>query len=47
MIKVTIIKNNDVLGLDDMTKDNISLYNVKCLSVKGEFYTIEKKVFKK
>ena len=37
MIKVTIIKNNDVLGLDDMTKDNISLHNAKCLSVKGEY----------
>ena len=37
----------EVLGLNDMKKDNNSLFTVDCLSVHGEYYLIEKKVFYK
>jgi hypothetical protein len=42
--KITIINNIDVLGLNDMTSNNIYLYSVETNSNKGEYFILERKV---
>jgi hypothetical protein len=43
--RLTIINNVDVLGLNDMLSNGNYLFTVEANSQKGEFYTLERKVY--
>ena len=42
--KVSIIKNFDVLGLDDTLYDKNYVFTVQCISPKAEYFKIDHKV---
>lgn len=43
-IRVAIIKNIDVIGLDDCIYDKKNYFTLECVSQKGEFFRIEHNV---
>jgi CRP-like cAMP-binding protein len=45
-IRLSIIKNSDVIGLNDAIYKDKYLYNVECVSVKGEVFEMKSKIFK-
>lgn len=45
LYKVLFFKNKDVIGLNDMLKDNISMVTITCVSKRGILFSIEKKIF--
>ena len=44
-LKITIMSDNDVIGLDDMLINNKSVFTVQCLSENGTLFSIERTIF--
>lgn len=40
-IRISIVRNSDVLGLDDCLVDGKNIFTVSCISYKGEYFKIE------
>ena len=40
-IRLSIVRNVDVIGLDDCILDGKNLFTVTCVSNKGEYFKIE------
>ncbi len=45
LMKLCIIKNNDIVGLDDCIIDDKNIFTVECISYKGEYFKILSDVF--
>jgi hypothetical protein len=39
-MKLVIIKNYDIVGLDDCVYNGKNLFSIECISLKGEYYKI-------
>ena len=39
-MKLAIIKNFDIVGLDDCVYNGKNLFSIECISLKGEYYKI-------
>ena len=44
-LKIAIMNDNDVIGLDDMLINNKSVFTVQCLSESGTLFSIERTIF--
>lgn len=44
-LKITIMNDNDIMGLDDMLINNKSAFTVQCLSDNGTLFSIERSIF--
>ena len=44
-LKIAIMNDNDVIGLDDMLINNKSAFTVQCLSESGTLFSIERTIF--